>query len=79
MRLGYYYPISQIRKLKLRTFNLSKVTQLDNAGTKIQTPVFLVSEHGSMDSRLRLPQFESLLYHLLVVSPASISSSVKLG
>lgn len=70
MRLGYYYPISQIRKLRSRTFTLSKIIQLDNAGTKTQTSVFLVSEHGSMDSRLRLPQFRSLLSHL----PRSVSS-----
>ena len=33
----HYYPISQIGKLRVRTLNLSKVTQLDKAGTALQT------------------------------------------
>lgn len=31
--------------------SLSKVIQLDNAETQIQTLVFLISEHSSLDSR----------------------------
>ena len=49
VRCGYYCLTLQMRKLRLRIFNLSKITQLDNEGTKGQTPI-LVSEHRILDS-----------------------------
>lgn len=48
MRLGYYYPISQIRKLRLRPFTLSKAIQLEcwNQDSNLSLPGIGAWQHG---------------------------------